>query len=129
MIDHLSIGSTDFPKSLHFYQQLFAPLGYVLQHQTALEASFGPHSDRTFWLYAVESAHPLGGMHIAFAAPTASAVDEAHAAAVNSGGSSAREPGRRPDISETYYGAVVLDPGGHRLEIVTYTATSPKPAE
>ena len=101
---------------------MFEPLGFLLQHKTEVEASFGPRSERTFWLYAAESVLPIQGMHIAFAAQTAADVDRAHVAAVNAGGSSAREPGRRPEISDAYYGAIVLDPDGYRLELVAYVA-------
>jgi hypothetical protein len=29
-----------------------------------------------------------------------------------------RAPGERPEISASYYGAIVLDPDGHKLELV-----------
>lgn len=57
-------------------------------------------------------------MHIALAAKTHGAVDAAFAAAMSNGATASREPGRRPDISDDYYGCIILDPDDHRLEVV-----------
>jgi catechol 2,3-dioxygenase-like lactoylglutathione lyase family enzyme len=118
MIDHLSLGATDLAHSVTFYRHLFAPLGYALQHEDGKEASFGPGADRTFFLYPAAQHVSVSGMHVAFAAKSNDAVDAAFAAATSAGGTVVREPGRRPEISEAYYGCIVLDPDGHRLEIV-----------
>jgi|ERR1041385_4946254 catechol 2,3-dioxygenase-like lactoylglutathione lyase family enzyme len=118
MIDHLSIGVTDLARAVHFYRELFAPLGYALQHENPQEAAFGPGSDRTFWLYPAANAVALSGMHIAFGAKTPEAVDAAFASAMANGATASREPGRRTDISNTYYGCIVFDPDGHKLEVV-----------
>ncbi len=45
-------------------------------------------------------------------------MEAAYAAAMAAGGRSLRAPGERPEISERYFGAVLLDPDGHKLEIV-----------
>jgi hypothetical protein len=45
-------------------------------------------------------------------------VEAAHAAVLGAGGRSVRAPGLRPEISESYFGAVLLDPDGHKLELV-----------
>jgi catechol 2,3-dioxygenase-like lactoylglutathione lyase family enzyme len=118
MIDHLSLATSDLGRSIDFYRRLFEPLGVALQHSNEQEASFGPGSDRTFWLYPSREVEPMTGMHIAFAAPTRAAVDAAHEAARTAGGISVRAPGERPEISASYYGAIVLDPDGHKLELV-----------
>jgi catechol 2,3-dioxygenase-like lactoylglutathione lyase family enzyme len=118
MIDHLSIGTSDLARSVEFYRRLFAPLGISLQHQTEAEASFGAGTDRTFWLYPAEAVRAVAGMHIAFAAESEALVDLAHAAACDAGGTSVRAPGSRPEISAEYYGAIVLDPDGHKLELL-----------
>jgi catechol 2,3-dioxygenase-like lactoylglutathione lyase family enzyme len=121
MIDHLSLGATDLSRSISFYQRTFAPLGFSLQHETDSEAAFGPGTDRSFWLYPADCIQPSKGMHIAFSAPTIEALDEAYNAACIAGGQSVREPAARPDISADYYGAVVLDPDGNRIELLHLT--------
>jgi catechol 2,3-dioxygenase-like lactoylglutathione lyase family enzyme len=120
MIDHLSLGITNLDRSIEFYRRTFEPLGIALQHSTDVEASFGAGSARTFWLYPAQTVTPVPGMHIAFTAASTEAVDRAHKAACAAGGSVVREPSWRPEISDEYYGSVVLDPDGHKLEIVAY---------
>ncbi len=41
-----------------------------------------------------------------------------YAAAVEAGGRDNGSPGLRPEYSEGYYGAFVLDPDGHNVEAV-----------
>jgi len=120
MLDHLSLGVRDLAKALKFFDATFAPLGYRRQHDNAKEAAYGPGSDRTFWLYPIGSDEPstCAGMHIAFAAPSRAAVDAAHRAATALGATSAREPAHRPENGANYYGSVLVDPDGHRLEFI-----------
>ncbi len=120
MLDHLSLGVRDLSKAIAFFDATFAPLGYRRQHDNAKEASYGPGSDRTFWLYpiAANEASSAAGMHVAFAAPSRAGVDAAFTAALAHGASAAREPAHRPENGVNYYGTVVVDPDGHRLEIV-----------
>ena len=75
MLDHLSLGVRDLGKAIAFFDATFAPLGYRRQHDNAKEASYGPGSDRTFWLYpiAANEAVEAAGMHVAFAAPSRAA--------------------------------------------------------
>src|SRR6476659_8897071 len=99
MIDHLSLGTANLESAVGFYQRLFAPLDVKLQHHDPNEASFGPGTDRTFWLYANEGGKPIPGMHIAFAARSQANVDQAFAASIAAGATAVRPPGKRPEIS------------------------------
>ena len=58
-------------------------------------------------------------MHVAFGAESVEQVDAFHAAALAAGGTDNGGPGLRPEYSEGYYGAFVLDPDGHNIEAVT----------
>ncbi|HEX3065379.1 MAG TPA: VOC family protein [Dongiaceae bacterium] len=120
MLDHLSLGVRDLGRALAFFDATFAPLGFRRQHDNANEASYGPGSDRTFWLYPIAAGEQssAAGMHVAFAAPNRKAVDAACQAAVKHGATMAREPAHRPENGPNYYGTVVVDPDGHRLEIL-----------
>lgn len=127
MIDHLSLGVADFARSLPFYDALLRPLGFRLMSNTGAEAGFGNEAAGTpFYLYPVEvaarGAVAAPGTHVAFACPDAAAVDAAFAAAMAAGAAEARAPARRPELSAHYYGAIVLDPDGHRLELVASLA-------
>ena len=75
-----------------------------------------------FYLYPVAGDRLAGlGTHIAFAADSRAAVDAAYAAAVASGATSVRAAGLHPDIAAGYYGAVLFDPDGNKLEVVAGT--------
>ena len=60
-------------------------------------------------------------MHVAFAADTREQVDRFHAAALAAGGTDNGGPGPRPEYSEGYYGAFVLDPDGNNIEAVCHS--------
>jgi catechol 2,3-dioxygenase-like lactoylglutathione lyase family enzyme len=79
MLDHLSLGMRDLRQALAFFDATFAPLGFRRQHDNAKEASYGPGSNRTFWLYPIAANEPAAAarMHIAFAATSRAAVDSA----------------------------------------------------
>jgi catechol 2,3-dioxygenase-like lactoylglutathione lyase family enzyme len=120
MLDHLSLGVTDLGRAMRFYDAAFAPLGYARRLSTAREAAYGPEGAPTFWLYPMEPGESVvgAGTHIAIAGPDRMSVEAAHAAAIAAGGISVRSPAKRPEISENYFGAVILDPDGHKLEFV-----------
>lgn len=66
-----------------------------------------------------EKARPPGpGFHLALNAPTRLAVVEFHAAAVANGGVDNGLPGLRKHYGRDYFAAYVVDPDGHRLEVV-----------
>lgn len=123
MFDHLSVGVRDLEAARRFYGALFSPLGCALSSETAGELGFGPGGRTSlFFLYPVAGDQVAGlGAHIAFTADSRSAVDAAFAAAVAGGAAVIRPAGEHPDIAPAYYGAVVLDPDGNKLEIVAGT--------
>lgn len=116
MFDHLYVGVRDLEAGRRFYAAFLSPLGSALSSEKAGELGFGPGGlNNQFFLYPV-SGEQVGGLgtHIAFAADSRSAVDAAFAAAVAGGAVVVRS-------SPTYYGAVVFDPDGNKLEIVAGT--------
>ena len=52
-------------------------------------------------------------------------VDAFHAAALKSGGRDNGAPRLRPEYSDGYYSAFVLDPDGHNVEAVAHGASPP----
>ncbi len=118
MIDHISLGVRDIARSRRFYDTALTPLGYTCL--SAADNSLGYGSGRvTLWLSP--SDHPVApdrrsGLHICFSAPSRSAVDRFHAAALQAGAGDNGAPGPRPDYGDDYYAAFVVDPDGYRLE-------------
>ncbi len=121
MISHVSLGVSDTGTSVRFYNSVLGPLGFSRQDGTkAGETAYGPAGQGIFWLYEVAEAGALAsaGTHIAFQARSREQLHEAAEAAAGAGSTFTRQPGPHPDIALDYYGAVFLDPDGHKLEIV-----------
>lgn len=121
-LDHISLSTADYDKSLAFYLAALAPLGI-----TSL-MSFGDVGRRTAglgvefpYLWIAEGGALTGGrLHLAFRADSRALVDAFHAAAMAAGGTNNGAPGPRAQYHPTYYGAFVLDPDGHNIEAVCH---------
>jgi catechol 2,3-dioxygenase-like lactoylglutathione lyase family enzyme len=120
MFDHLSVGVRDLAAARSFYDALLAPLGHAMSLESERELAYGPGGmGGQFYLYPVTGPQVAGlGTHIAFSADSRAAVDQAYAAALAAGAASVRAAGEHPDIAPDYYGAVLFDPDGNKLEIV-----------
>ena len=124
MLDHLSIGVSDFERAGAFYDALLATLGYVRLFGNPRGIGWGSPGakDEAFAILAAgtEARAPGKGCHIAFTAPSRSAVDAFHAAGLREGAIDEGAPGPRPQYGEGYYAAFVRDLDGYRLEAVCH---------
>jgi catechol 2,3-dioxygenase-like lactoylglutathione lyase family enzyme len=119
MFDHVSIKVARFSKSLAFYTAALAPLGMVPQFvdEAGKSAGFGPPGTVILWIAEGKSG---GTVHLAFKSEKRAGVGAFYKAALGAGGKDNGPPGSRPDYSETYYAAFVLDPDGNNVEAVTF---------
>jgi len=118
VIDHIGVGVRDFELSLEFYTRALAPLGFervAFVDADNRAAGFGVHGRDDFWIH---EGRPAGRMHVAFDSESREAVDAFHAAALAAGARDNGAPGLRPEYSDTYYAAYVLDPNGNNIEAV-----------
>ena len=60
------------------------------------------------------------GVHLAFSADENATVQAFHGAAIDAGYRDNGAPGERPVYHAGYYGAFVLDPDGHNIEVVNH---------
>ncbi len=124
MIDHTGISVSDFDSAKAFYDKALAPIGASLMAMVPVEYTNGVKVggygvDRpVFWLTEGEKQTPP--IHIAFTASSRVMVDAFYAAAMLAGGQDNGAPGLRPQYHEHYYGAFVLDPDGHNIEVVCH---------
>lgn len=121
MIDHLSLGVRDLSAAKAFYDAFLEPLGHQAASNSEAELSYGPGGAQPqFFLYPVKADEIAVGSrtHVAFAAPTEAAALEAFSAAMSNGASCIRACGPHPDISDNYFGAIMFDPDGNKLEVV-----------
>lgn len=123
MFDHLSLGVRDLMAARRFYDAFFAPLGVALSVASDRELAYGPGGvGGHLYLYPVQGAQVAGlGTHIAFTAGSRAEVETAFAAAMAAGAEAVRPAGPPPAISADYYGCVLFDPDGNKLEIVAGT--------
>ncbi len=122
MLDHVTIGVTDFRRSTAFYDAALAPLGVArLFGDGTRFAGYGESSRPYFWIGQRPSVH--SGTHVAFTAADRATVEAFHRAALAAGGLDNGMPGLRPHYHAGYYGAFVLDPDGHNIEAVCHIAT------
>jgi catechol 2,3-dioxygenase-like lactoylglutathione lyase family enzyme len=125
VIDHIGLTVSDLPRAQAFYAAALAPIGYRLLAEFAAEltgagavAGFGVPPKPDLWLAAGAPNRPA--VHVALRVPTRELVDAFHAAALGAGGRDNGAPGPRPHYQAHYYGAFVLDPDGHNIEVVCH---------
>ena len=121
MIDHVTVGVSDLARSRAFYARALLPLGFAQigpGREGSPEIEFGLEEAPNF---AISTAYATGApVHVAFAADRREQVDAFHAAAIAAGGRDNGPPGLRPEYSDGYYGAFVIDPDGHNVEAVCH---------
>ncbi len=120
LIDHLTVGVSDLAVSRAFYEQALAPLGLDRALTTGALPETVLFGNGAEWPFAISTAYATGApVHVAFGADGTEQVQAFHAAALAAGGTDNGAPGLRPQYSQRYYGAFVLDPDGHNVEAVT----------
>lgn len=108
LVDHVWIRVADLAASLAFYTELAPYTGFAPVTETRFRGG-----SASFTLVAgTPVTEPV---HIAF---TGEDVEGFHAAALAAGYRDNGAPGPRPEYSERYYAAFVLDPDDHNIEVV-----------
>jgi len=119
-IDHLWLRVRDPQTSRRFYETVAPHAGLRLAHDEPDRVGFSG-SDFSFSL--VRDERPLTEhVHLAFAADEDedATVQAFHAAALAAGYEDNGGPGERAIYHPGYYGAFVLDPDGHNVEVVNH---------
>lgn len=123
MIDHTGIFVSDFQKSKLFYAKALSPIGYQMLVEIPASvtghtdvAGFGEPPKPDFWLSKGAPNKPA--LHVAFRVDSRALVDAFYKAAIQAGGRDNGAPGLRPHYHPNYYGAFVLDPDTHNIEVV-----------
>ena len=120
MLHHISLPVADLEKSAALYDTCLGELGYRRVCSGPEFAGYGLEDDKdAFALIALPNAKAAGeGFHLAFCAPSHSAIDAFHAAALRLGASDNGAPGYRPQYGASYYAAFFIDLDGHHIEAV-----------
>ncbi len=117
-VDHLWIRVRDLQASRRFYTTIAPHAGLRLTHDEPDRVQLsGP--DYSFSLVRDERP-PTEHVHLAFPAREDATVRAFHAAALAAGYEDHGAPGERAVYHPGYYGAFVLDPDGHNVEVVNH---------
>jgi catechol 2,3-dioxygenase-like lactoylglutathione lyase family enzyme len=117
-VDHLWLRVRDPEASRRFYATVAPHAGLRLTRDAPDRVQFSG-SDFSFSLVRDERAL-TERVHLAFTADTNATVRAFHAAALAAGYEDHGAPGERPIYHPGYYGAFVLDPDGHNVELVNH---------
>jgi len=116
-IDHLWLRTRDLQAIKRFYATVGAFADVQLAAETPDRVSF--RSGPSAFSYVIGD-EPTENVHIAFSAKTNEQVDAFHQAAMEGGYTDNGAPGERAVYHPGYYGAFVLDPDGHNIEVVNH---------
>ncbi len=116
MIDHITVAVTDLERSKRFYELALAPLGASVEFGEGGVFWAFRLSDGLFEIMQAEEPGPLTRIHVAFRTRTHAEVDAFYQAALAAGAKDNGPPGPRPNYTENYYAAFILDPDGYNIE-------------
>ena len=117
-IDHLWLRVRDVQASKRFYATIAPHAGLRLVHDTPAAVRL---AGSDYSLSLVQDERPLTEhVHLAFSADDEATVRAFHAAALAAGYTDNGGPGERAVYHPGYYGAFVLDPDGHNVEVVNH---------
>ncbi len=120
MIDHIGIRSSDLARSKAFYVNALAPIGYAQLMEFPGGVGYGVAPKPDFWIDGRPSDKPIERVHVAFRVSRRAEVKAFYDAALAAGGTDNGAPGVRPHYHPDYYGAFVIDPDGHNIEVVCH---------
>ena len=124
-VDHLWLRVRDPQASRRFYTTIAPYAGLRLGHDAPDRVQFRG-GDYSFSL--VRDGRPLTEhVHLAFSADTDADVRAFHGAALAAGYEDHGPPGERAQYHPGYYGAFVLDPDGHNVEVVNHNRLRGQP--
>ena len=116
VFDHVGIAVSDLAASRVFYDEA---LGLATFAGKWVEWG-------DFAITPVDEEHPVTrNLHIGFGVADRDAVDAWWQRMTEAGYGSDGEPGPRPQYSESYYGAFILDPDGNSVEAVHHETSRP----
>jgi len=114
MFDHVTIRVSDRDASEAFYDTVLRTLALDQNYRTNTHSLW-----REFMITGATAENPVTRrLHIGFRAPSREHVDEFWRVGTEAGYRDDGPPGPRPEYSDDYYGAFLLDPDGNSAEAV-----------
>jgi catechol 2,3-dioxygenase-like lactoylglutathione lyase family enzyme len=116
LIDHLWLRTEDIVAAKRFYETIAPVVGIQLVHEDPRRIRF--RAERGSFTFVADGEPRTENVHLAFPAHGRSTVEEFHRVVLAAGYRDNGAPGERPEYHPGYYGAFVLDPDGHNVEVV-----------
>lgn len=120
MFDHVKFGVRDFARSRAFYAKALEPIDVTVITDWPPDGAELSQPNGLSSLCLFQTEETPAHLHIAFVAESRQQVDAFYHAAIAAGGLDNGPPGIRPQYSDRYYAAFVLDPDGHNIEVVCH---------
>ena len=120
MFDHIGLGATNRAATKVFFVKALEPVGVTAVVDGPYGLGLGKNGKPMLWFG--ETAQAPSPVHLAFTAQTRRQVDAFYHAALAAGGQDNGAPGLRPQYHASYYGAFVIGPDGHNVEVVCHAA-------
>ena len=122
MIGYVTIGARDSEASGAFYDAVLGACGNERKFADGGWIGYGPKGKDEHCVYICppfnkEPACFGNGMMIAFKTHSEDAVNAAHAAGLQHGGTDEGAPGYRPPEKKSWYGAYLRDPTGNKIAV------------
>src|SRR5919109_4724514 len=112
VFDHVGIAVSDLAASERFYRTVLTVLGVEPSHADAELVEWDDWD-----IGATDPEHPVTrGLHVGFRARDRAEVDAFWQAGIDAGYRDDGAPGPRTHYGPTYYGGVLLHPGGNNVE-------------
>ncbi|KAF2871016.1 hypothetical protein BDV95DRAFT_594931 [Massariosphaeria phaeospora] len=115
-VSHIGLTVSHLPTSCSFFLAALQPLGYRFIGQQGNQIGLGIH-DADFFLCQETPGVKAGAAHIAFTAPSRTAVRDFYTAALNAGGRPNGAPASRSE-EIGHFNAAILDLDGNSIEVV-----------
>lgn len=120
MINHVTLAISDFAVNKSNYEKVLVACGYRKLVDEESYAGFGAERPQ-FWISAPhEGKEPSARAHVAITVDSKEKVHVFYEMAIALGWKDNGAPGPRPEYTETYYGAFVIDQDGNNLEAVAF---------
>ncbi len=120
IVDHLWLRTRDVGAAAAFYKTIRPAVGYEYDDGAPGELTIRtPARGGSLTFVAAGDGEVTENVHVAFPG-TQDQVRRFHADALAAGYRDNGAPGERPQYHPGYYGAFVLDPDGHNIEVVNH---------
>ena len=119
MPSSITLTVSHLPSSTSFFLAALQPLGYAYRGRSGQTIGFGPENSKApadFWITQEVPGIPAGAAHVAFPAPSHTAVQTFFTSSLKAGGKIHGEPATRDQYG--YYSAAIIDFDGNSIEAV-----------